>query len=36
MYYFIEFHVELSVTSSLEYSLSVEGARYGSVTASYT
>jgi hypothetical protein len=35
MYHEINFHVELSATSSLEYSMSVNGKRYGSVTASY-
>ncbi|KAH8723592.1 Hsp70 family protein [Phaeosphaeriaceae sp. PMI808] len=31
----INFDVELSVTSLLEYSVSIDGTRYGSVTASY-
>lgn len=36
LYYTIHFNVELSVMSSLEYSMSVNGTQYGSVTASYT
>jgi hypothetical protein len=35
-YYELSFEVEITVQSSLEYSLLVEGVRYGSVTAKYT
>jgi hypothetical protein len=34
-YYEVNFQVELSATSSLEYTVSIDGIRYGSVTASY-
>jgi hypothetical protein len=34
-YYEVHIHVELSATSSLEYAVSIDGIRYGSVTASY-
>jgi hypothetical protein len=36
LYYEVNFQVELSATSSLEYAVSIDGARYGSVTARYT
>jgi hypothetical protein len=35
-YYELAFHVEISVQSALEFSVSVDGKRYGSVTAQYT
>lgn len=35
VYTTLSFQVEISVQSSLEYSLLVEGVRYGSVTAKY-
>jgi hypothetical protein len=34
-YYEVHFQVELSAMSSLEYAVSIDGIRYGSVTASY-
>jgi hypothetical protein len=34
-YYSLRFQVEISVHSSLEYSLLVDGVRYGSVVAKY-
>jgi hypothetical protein len=36
MYYKLNYDIELSVQSSLEYSVLVNGIRYGSVTAKYT
>ena len=36
MYYKLFFDVELSVQSALEFSVSVNGKKYGSVTAKYT
>lgn len=36
LYYDVEFDIEISATSSLEYSVSIDGTRYGGVTASYT
>ena len=35
-YYRLTYTVEISVQSALEFSLSVNGTRYGSVTARYT
>ncbi|KAF9728578.1 hsp70 protein-like protein [Paraphaeosphaeria minitans] len=35
-YYDVHFQVEVSATSALEYAVSFDGARYGSITASYT
>jgi hypothetical protein len=34
-YYRIEYDVEISVQSSLEFSVSSKGKKYGTVTASY-
>jgi hypothetical protein len=34
-YFEVHFQVELSATSSLEYAVSIDEIRYGSVTASY-
>lgn len=34
-YHVLDYSVEISVQSTLEYSLSVNGVRYGSVTANY-
>lgn len=34
-YYTLSYRVEISVQSSLEFSLVVKGVRYGSVTAKY-
>jgi hypothetical protein len=34
-YFRIDYEVQFSVQSSLEFSMSVKGKRYGSVTASY-
>jgi hypothetical protein len=35
IYHQVEYEIKISVQSSLEYSLSVEGVTYGSVTARY-
>jgi hypothetical protein len=35
LYHQLRFEVEISVQSSLEFSLLVQGVRYGSVTAKY-
>jgi hypothetical protein len=35
-YYELNFQVEFSATSSLEYAVSIDGTYYGSVTARYT
>jgi hypothetical protein len=35
-YHELNFQVEFSVTSSLEYAVTIDGTRYGSVTARYT
>ncbi|KAJ4361459.1 hypothetical protein N0V95_001876 [Ascochyta clinopodiicola] len=36
LYYEIEFDVEIAVQSALEFSMSINGKKYGSVTAKYT
>lgn len=36
MYYELEFDVEICIQSALEFSMSVNGKKYGSVTAKYT
>ena len=36
IYYTLDFRVEITVQSSLEFSLLVNGVRYGAVTANYT
>jgi len=35
MYFSLSFDVQIAVQSALEFSLTVNGAKYGSVTAKY-
>jgi len=35
LYYSLSFRVEMTIQSSLEFSLLVNGVRYGAVTANY-